>query len=156
MAVSFSNLLTPTNQPFNNRILTDATKVVTVAMCNAAARANTAAVDLKNTTPYPTTETINVYVYTGSSAKSNTDNNVAVVLQHTTANSDGTANGAAWANIPNLGAVTFYGNDTATIPQYWTFKLPPATQRFIRTTMVPPAGATDAMVDANITMELLF
>lgn len=156
MSVSFKNLLTPTNLPVNTRALKDANMTVTVAMCNGAARSNTSHLDLSADPPYPTTETINVYVSTGSSAKSNTGNNVAVVLQHTSANSDGTPNGAAWVNIPNLGPVVFYGNDTATALQYWTFKLPPVTKRFIRTTMVPPAGATDAMTDANITMTLLF
>lgn len=158
MSVSFANLLTPTNQPFNKRILEDASKTVTVAMCNGAARANTSHIDLNVATPYPTTETINVYVYTGSSAKSNTGNNVAVVLQDATANaeSDTTPNGATWTNVTNLGAQTFVGNATATVAQYWTFKLPPSCRRFIRATMVPPAGATDAMTDANITMKLLF
>lgn len=159
MSVSFSNLLTPTNWPVNTRILQDANTTVTVAMCSGAARANTSHIDLGAATPYPTTETINIYVYTGSSAKSNTGNNVAVVLQHTSANAvagDGTPNAVAWANIPNLGAVTFIGNNTATAAQAWTFKLPPITQQFIRATMVPPAGATDAMTDANITLKLLF
>jgi len=156
MSVSFSNQLTPTNYPVNTRILKDATLSETVAMPVAAARANTGDIDLTVATPFPTTETINVYVDIGAAATANDGNDGAVILQHTSANSDATANGAAWANIPTIGPSTVTIAANAVAAQNWTYKLPPGCYQFIRATYVPIASCTDTLSDANLTCTLLF
>ena len=159
MSVSFANQLTPTNWPVNTRILEDATKAVTVAMPVAAAWVNPAHIDLTVATPYPTTETINVYLSAGVSAAGNTGNNCAVAIQHTSVNAvagDGTPNAVAWTDVPNLGALSWIGNLTASAAQAWTIKLPPACNQFIRCQMRPVAAASDTLSDANIAMKLLF
>ncbi len=125
MSVNFSGQV-PTNYPFNSRILVDANYIVTLALPATATTANSNSINLLNATPYPTTETINVGVNTSASASGNSVNGT-IVLQHTSANSDGTANSAAWVNIPTL----------------------------IRTQVTLPAN-TGNLADATLTMELLF
>jgi len=61
--------------------------------------------------------------------------NCNVILQQTTANTDGTPNSTAWANIPTLAAVSATDNAGGGWPQTNAlYKLPPGTitQQFIR------------------------
>jgi hypothetical protein len=159
MSVSFSNQLTPTNAPFNSRILQDASLTVTHALADAAAWANTSHIDLGVAVPFPTTETINVYVSTGATAAGNTGNNGTLILQHTAANlvsADGTPNAVAWANITGVGPLNLILTDSATAAQNWTLKLPPGCLQFIRAQHRPKASGTDTLSGANFTLQLLF
>lgn len=160
MSVSFSNQLTPTNQPYNLRILEDATLSKTAAMPVATAFSNTSHIDLAVATPYPTTETINVLVDIGAVAAGvNTGNNATVVLQHTSANAvagDGTPNAVAWTNIPTLGTSTVVAAANAVAAQNFTYKLPPGCLQFIRAQIRPIASSTDTWNTGNITLKLLF
>ena len=134
MSVNFAGIV-PNAYPFNNRILFDANYITpNVALPASGASANTNALNLLNATPYPTTETINVLAVIGAvSTNTSNSHNCNVFLQQTTANTDGTPNSAAWANIPTLGAVSATDNAGGGWSQVNAlFKLPPGTLQFIR------------------------
>jgi hypothetical protein len=153
MSVNFSGIA-PTLNPFNSRIVVDANLVQNVALPATATTANTNAIDLIQATPYPTTENVNVGVNTTASVNGNsvTGN---VYLQHTSANSDGTPNSAAWVNIPTLGLSTITEGASSTAATTNTYKLPPGCLRFIRAQVSLPAN-TVSLADATLTLELLF
>lgn len=153
--------LTPNNFPTNQRAVLDANYIVSVALPAAGAKANTNALDLGDIVsgvPYVTTETINVGVLTTASANGNS-NTGTITLQHTTANTDGTPNSAAWANIPTLGSVNVASGASSTNATNYTganaYKLPPGTQRFIRAAFNNPTGSV-SLADASMVLELLF
>ncbi len=158
MSVNFAGIV-PNNYPVNTRILIDTNYVVNIALPNAANTVNTNNLNLLNATPFPTTETINVQVLTTQSTGANSKN-INIVLQHTPANSDGTANSAAWANIPQLAAplVVIAGNAT-NFPAYTdnngVVKLPPNTKQFIRAQATGEANGGNAS-DGTLTLQLLF
>jgi hypothetical protein len=154
MSVSFSNLLTPTNLPTNDRLLQDALVSATVALPATAALANTGNINLQVATPYPTTETINVLVSTTASANGNSVNGT-IVLQDAATNSDGTANTTTWANIATLGTVKIVEGASATVATSNTFKLPPGCRQFIRAQAQLVANTAD-LSDSNMTIKLLF
>ena len=153
MSVNFAGQV-PTNYPFNSRILVDANYIVTLALPATATTANSNNINLLNATPYPTTETINVGVNTSASASGNSVNGT-IVLQHTSANSDGTANSAAWVNIPTLGTSSIVEGASVTVATVNTYKLPPGCLQFIRAQVTLPAN-TGNLADATLTLELLF
>ena len=149
--------LVPNNFPTNQRAIIDNNFVVTVAMPAAAALANTNALDLGDMVsgvPYVTTETINVGVLTTASVNGNS-NTATLILQHTSANTDGTPNAAAWANIPTLGTVAVLSGASSTNATNNTYKLPPATKRFIRAQANNPTGSV-SLADSILTLELFF
>ena len=151
--------LTPNNYPTNTRQVFDANTTVTVAMPAAGSKANTNAIDLGDPVsgvPYVTTETINVGVLT--SASNNGNSNVATItLQDTKANTDGTPNAAAWANIAQCGSVNVTSGASSTAATNYTgataFKLPPASRRFIRASTNNPSGSVD-LSDSTLTLRL--
>lgn len=153
MSVNFQGIV-PTNYPFNSRIVVDANLVQNVALPASATTANTNAIDLIQATPYPVTETVNVGVNTTASVNGNsvTGN---IYLQHTAANSDGTADNGNWANIPTLGLVTVTEGASTTAATTNTYKLPPGCKRFIRAQVSLPANTAN-LSDATLTLELLF
>lgn len=157
MSVSFANQLTPNNAPTNTRAVIDANLVQTVALPAASAVANTNAIDLQESVPYPTTETINVQIIVGASTNTANSKNVTAVLQHTTANTDGTANSAAWANSAVLATPLVRATDNAGggfAATSTTFKLPPGEYRFIRAQFATEAnGGTP---NGTGTIQLLF
>ncbi len=149
--------LTPNNFPTNQRNVIDANYVVSVALPAASAKANTNALDLGDIVsgvPYVTTETINIGVLTSASNNGNS-NTATITLQQTTANTDGTPNSAAWANIGLLGQLNVTSGASSTAASSAVFKLPPNTQRFIRASANNPTGSV-SLADANLTLELLF
>lgn len=152
MSVSFSSL-TPNNYPTNSRTVRDANWSVNVALPASATSANTNALDLQVATPYPTTEIINVRVSVGAAAVGN-NVNVTAVLQHTEANTDGTANTANWVNIPTLGTSSITVT-TAIAAQNFDYKLPPGCKEFIRSQFIGPANVGN-LAAATGTLELLF
>ena len=153
MSVNFSGQV-PTNYPFNSRILADANFIRTLALPASATTANTSNLDLQVATPYPTTETINVSVSTTASVNGNSVNGT-IILQHASANSDGTANTATWANIPTLGAVAIVEGASSTAATSYTYKLPPGCLQFIRAQVTLPAN-TASLADGTLTLSLLF
>lgn len=158
MSVSFTNLLTPTNNPFNSRILEDATLYKTVAMANNGV-VNTSHIDLAAATPYPVTETLNVYINTGADTVATANTNGWVYLQHTSANAvagDGTPNASAWTNIPTLGHSLHVIAKNATAAQNFTYKLPPGCLQFIRAQYNNDGPAGSNTSGANISLRLLF
>ena len=149
--------LAPNNFPTNARAVVDANFVVTVALPAAGAKANTNALDLGDGVsgvPYVTTETINVGVLTTASVNGNS-NTATITLQATTANTDGTPNAAAWANIPTLGAVNVASGASSTNATSNTYKLPPGANRFIRASINNPSGSV-SLADSTLTLQLLF
>lgn len=153
--------LTPNNFPTNTRQLLDANTIVTVALPAAGAKANTNAIDLGDPVsgvPYVTTETINVGVLTTASNNGNS-NTATITLQDTKANTDGTPNSAAWANIAQCGSVNVTSGASSTNATAYSgataFKLPPATRRFIRASINNPAGSV-SLADATMTLQLEF
>ena len=153
MSVNFSGQV-PNNYPFNSRIVVDANYVTTLALPASATTANTNNLNLIQATPYPVTETINVGVNTSASANGNSVTGT-IVLQHTSANSDGTANSAAWVNIPTLGSVNITQGASSTAATTSTFKLPPGCLQFIRAQVTLPANTAN-LSDGTLTLELLF
>ena len=145
--------------PVNTRAVVDANFVVTVALASGASNVNTNALDLGDSlsgVPYVTTETINVGLAVSASNNGNSTNAAAAIgyLEHTSANTDGTANNAAWAVIPTLGAVNFASVASVLAANSYTFKLPPGTKRFIRSQVYNNSGAN--LTDSTATLELLF
>jgi hypothetical protein len=147
MSVSFANQLTPTNYPFNSRILEDALMKATGTLPSAAAPSNTGVIDLQQITPYATTETINVSVDYTASANGNASNaNGTIILMDSADNS-------TFTNIATLGTVPIVEAATVAAASY-TFKLPPGCRRYIK---ARSAQATaDNLADSVLTLKLLF
>jgi hypothetical protein len=144
MSVSFTNLVTPTNYPANTRILEDAGLAAEIALPAAAGYANTAGIDLKNITPFPTTETINVYVVWAASANAG---NGYYLLQDCA-----TDTAASYTNISTLAPQLVTVATTANVA---TFKLPPNTKRYIRAQCKTGANSAN-LADAAMSVTLLF
>jgi hypothetical protein len=145
--------------PVNTRAVVDANFVVTIALASTGVNVNTNALDLGDVlsgVPYVTTETINVGLAVSASNNGNSTNAAAAIgyLEHTSSNTDGTPNAAAWAVIPTLGAVNFASVAGVLAANSYTFKLPPGTKRFIRSQVFNNSGAS--LVDSTATLELLF
>ncbi len=145
------------NAPVNTRAIRDINYIANVAMPNAANTVNTNALDLIQAVPYPTTEYVIAQVLTAGGNGGN-NKNVNVVIQDTNANSDGTANSAAWANISLVAAPLLttvdnngggYNNAAANI------LLPPGTRRFIRAQATGEANGGNA-ANGTLTLQLLF
>jgi hypothetical protein len=157
MSVNFAGIV-PNNYPVNTRILIDANYVANVALPNVGNTASTAALNLLNAVPFPVTETINVQVVVGAATGTANSKNINVVMQHTTANADGTANTAAWANIPTLAIPILTTTDNAGAGNPGgsaTFKLPPLAQEFIRAEFIGEANGGVAVLGTG-TLQLLF
>jgi hypothetical protein len=74
MSVSFSNLLTPNNLPYNARSVVDNNFVQVIALnANAAATTNTGAIDLQQAVPYSVTEIVTVQVSADNSNWANSN-----------------------------------------------------------------------------------
>lgn len=157
MAVSFSGL-TPNAFPVNTRAVRDVNYLTAnVALPATATTANTGNLNLLVATPFPTTETINVHAVIGAVASGTANNkNCTAYLQHTEANSDGTANSANWTNIPTLGTFAAQDNNGGGWAQTEAnYKLPPGCKQFIRAQCVTEANGGNAAT-GNIYIELLF
>ena len=151
--------LTPNAFPTNQRVIIDANFVQTIALNSGAGNAVTNAIDLGDQVsgvPYVTTETINVGLLTSFSNNGNSNNTAAIIgyLQHTSANTDGTPNAAAWVLIPTIAAVNVASLNSNTTASSFTYKLPPGTKRFIRALLFNNSSAS--LADSTATLELLF
>jgi hypothetical protein len=147
MSVSFSNLTTPTNNPTNERILQDAALKAVGTLPASNTTANTGVIDLQQATPYPTTETINVYVDYTASANGNASNaNGTIILMHSADNS-------TFTNIATLGTVPVVQAAGVAAANY-TFKLPPGCYRYIKARSA--LSTVDNLSDSVLTLRLLF
>lgn len=145
--------------PTNARGIVDANFVVTIALASGASNVNTNALDLGDGVsgvPYATTETINVQLALSASNNGNATNAATAIgyLEHTSANTDGTPNAAAWAVIPTTGAMNFASVASVLAANSYVAKLPPGTKRFIRAQVYNNSGAN--LTDSTATLELLF
>ena len=121
---------------------------------NAANTINTSAIDLGATTPFPTTGRFVVQLATTLATGANSAN-INVALQHTAANSDGTADNGNWVNIPELSIKTIAGNATKVPAATVNVYCPPAVKRFIRGTATGEANGGNSS-DGTLTVKLLF
>lgn len=145
--------------PTNSRGILDANFIATIALAGSAANVNTNALylgDGVSGVPYATTETINVQLALTASNNGNSTNAASAIgyLEHTTANTDGTPNAAAWAVIPTLGAMNFASVGSKLAANSYVAKLPPGTKAFIRAQVYNNSGAD--LSDSTATLELLF
>lgn len=156
MSVSFSGI-SPNNAPTNARAVLDANYIVNVNLPNAANVANTNALDLRNATPYPTTEEINIQILLAASNGANSKN-INCALQDASANTDGTPNSGTWANVTGLANPLLVSADNAgggRTASNVIFKLQPGGKRFIRAQFTGEANGGNAS-GANGTLQVLF
>jgi len=137
------------------QIQVDALKVSnSAALPNAANTINTSAIDLEAGQPFPTTGKFTVQLATTQSTGANSLN-INVALQHTNANTDGTADNGNWANITGLAIRTIAGNAANYPANTWNVTLPPSTKRYIRGSATGEANGGNAS-DGTLTVKLLF
>ncbi len=158
MSVNFAGIV-PNNAPVNSRNIIDGNYIVSIALPNAANTVNTNALNLLVATPFPTTETINVRLLTTLATGANSKN-INCVIQHTAANTDGTADNGNWTNIVQFAApFTVIAGNATKYPAFTSangvVKLPPNTKQYIRAQATGEANGGDAS-DGTATLELLF
>lgn len=132
----------------------DALKFANIAMPNAANTVNTAAIDLESTKPFPTEGRFAVRLSNTAATGANTKN-INYAIQHTNANTDGTADNGNWTNITELAIVTVIGNAANANASSTNVFLPPSTKRYIRGTGTGEANGGNSS-DGTLTIELLF
>ena len=135
MSVSFANQLTPNNQPTNQRAVIDNNFVQAIGLPPGTTVANTNSINLQQAVPFPVTEIVNVQIIIGASTGTKNNGNINAVLQATTANTDGTANSAAWANssfVANPLVIATDNNNTGFAQVQSNIKLSPNELQFIR------------------------
>lgn len=125
-----------------------------VALPNAANTVNTNAVDLEAAKPFPTTGRFTVNLATTQSTGANSKN-INCSIQHTAANSDGTADNGNWANVPELAVKVVSGNAANFPAANVNVALPPTVKRFIRASATGEANGGNAS-DGTLTVKLLF
>jgi hypothetical protein len=144
----------PYQSQYKPGAIQDAVLQVSIAGPNAANTVNTNAIDLGAASPYPAMGDITVQlastIGTGANSK-----NINYALQHTNANSDGTADNGNWANIPELAIQVVAGNATNTGALAANMILPPSTKRYIRGTATGEANG-GASTDSTYSVKLLF
>jgi hypothetical protein len=147
MSVSFTNQLTPDNQPTNTRAVIDTLFVQSVALAANSTAANTNVIDLG--WAYPVTEIVNVQILIGKSASGTTNSkNVNATLQVSSDNSN-------WANSTIFSA-QIMGTDNSGVMAGGSanIKLYPGCPRYIRAQFTGEAGGGTPV--ANGTLQLLF
>lgn len=152
------------NVPFSTRRVQDATTLVSFRLptANNTTVLNSAAIALYpifgTAGAYPVTEKFLCSVSLPATTSTTNSKNVNVWLQHTSANSDNTANGAAWANVPFLSVPVCQVTDAAgtSAANVSNFMLPPdKILNFIRAQFVGEANGGDYS-GGNGTLTLLF
>jgi hypothetical protein len=140
--------------PINERRFKDGNFIVTCLLPSGAANTQTNGLDLVQAIPYPVTEKFQVEIGTTASASGNSIN-MAIAIQHTNANADGTADGGNWVNVATLSAITLVPNATITNATNTIYSMPTVTRRFIRAKAI---GATNMgnLADATLTLQILF
>lgn len=140
----------------SNRRQKDATLTQNVAGPNAANTVNTNAILVgtgNSAKPFPLEGVIVQLAATvGTGANSL---NINYALQHTNANSDGTADNGNWANIPELAVQIVAGNATNSGLLSANFALPPSTKAYIRGTALGEASGGNSS-DSVFSVTLLF
>jgi hypothetical protein len=117
-------------------------------MPSGNATANTTAVDLGKTLPFPITEAFHVKLSTTVATGAN-NKNITVKLQDSADNS-------SFANIAELGAITVQDANGAGYPVgTLTVQLPPDTRRYLRAQATGEANGGNA-ADGTLTVSFLF
>jgi hypothetical protein len=156
MSVSFSNLLTPNNQPTNQRAIVDNNFVVANVALNVANAnvTNTNSIDLQQAVPYPTTEIVNVQIGIGACANGlgpTNSRNIYGTIQVSADNSTFANSNIFSASLLTSAATN--GKITATTSNV---KLAPGEVRYIRAQF---CGETDGGTPNNALvgyMKILF
>ena len=138
------------------RVQQDALLSANVALPNAANTVNTNAIQVGGNSagPFPTNGRFTVQLATSLATGANSLN-INVALQHTSRNSDGTADNGNWANIPELAVRTIAGNATKYPATTYNIPLPDGCKEFIRGTARGEANGGNSS-DGTITVTLLF
>lgn len=148
--MSFSNGLTST-LPYNSRQLLDENFIVTANLPNAANTVNSSGLDLRQATPYPTTDRVDVQILCTGTGTGANNKNINFRLQDSADNGNWT-NVAVFAN-PILQTVD--NNNTFFNATSITFKLAPTSQRYIRAVALGEANGGNASA-GTFTLQLLF
>lgn len=136
------------SDPVSERRLQDASLTKTVALPSGATTANTNAVDLGKTLPFPITESFHVKLSTSEATGAN-NKNITVKLQDS-------ADDSTYANIAELGALTVTDDNAAGYPVgTLTVQLPPDTRRYLRAQATGEANGGNA-ADGTLTVSFLF
>jgi len=140
----------------STRVQQDALLSANIALPNAANTVNTAALQVGGNSagPFPTNGRFTVKVATTQCTGANSKN-INVSLQHTSRNSDGTADNGNWANIPELAVRTIAGNAANFPAATYNIPVPDACKEFIRASATGEANGGNSS-DGTITVTLLF
>lgn len=137
------------NSPYNTRTLTDVNYVVSKSLQSATA---SAAMDLVQAVPYPTTE--QVIVKFNNSLISSSFNKISssLALQHSDAST------GAFVDIPELAPMTATSVTDYSMPAATRYVLlPPSVKRYIRVNeTATSASAALSNITGSITASLLF
>jgi hypothetical protein len=156
MSVSFANQLTPNNYPTNQRGIIDNNFVQTISL-NAANTtvSNTNTIDLLQSTPYATTEIVNVQVAISACTNGlgpTNSKNVNAVIQVCSDN-------ATWANSTIFATPLLVASSTANglvTAVTANVKLSPNEVRYIRAQFAGEATGGTPNIALTGTIQLLF
>lgn len=136
------------SDPVSERRLQDATLIKTVAMPSGATTANSTAIDLGKTLPFPITESFHAKISTSVATGAN-NKNITVKFQDSADNS-------TFANIAELGSLTVTDANGAGYPVgSLTVQLPPDTRRYVRAQCTGEANGGNA-ANGTLTVSFLF
>ena len=151
-AGGFSGIV-PSNLPTNTRAVKDANYIVETALPSAPGTVNGTALDLGDVVsgiPYATTETINLQVL--SPALTNAMLGSGYTLTYTIQDS---ADNSSFTAISTLASQVLTGAGAGAVATTYTFKLPPATRRYVRLSALA-GSSTDDMSTLKATLQLAF
>lgn len=132
----------------SERRLLDASLNKNVALPNAATTANTTAIDLGQTLPFPITEKFYVNLVTTAATGAN-NKNITIRMQDSADNS-------SFANIAAIGAITLTDNNGGGYSASSTnVALPPTTRRYVRAQATGEANGGNAS-DGTLTVKFMF
>jgi hypothetical protein len=136
------------SDPVTERRFQDTSLATNVALPNAAAVANTPAIDLGKTTPFPIQEKFYVKLATAVATGAN-NKNITVRVQDS-------ADNITFANIAAVGALTVTDANGGGYPAgSLTVALPPVTKRYLRAAATGEANGGNA-ANGALTVTLLF
>lgn len=137
--------------PVNTRAVIDLNYVGTANCPDAAANTNTNALDLIQSTPYPSTEYVLCKVLVAAAATGTNNGNVNITLEDS-------ANNVTFAIIPTFASPLLKvtdNNGAGWSAQSVTVMLPPSVRRYIRAKATGEANSHPA-TGTVVTCELLF
>lgn len=159
------------NNPYNSQQLRDANFIVTLAPPTAGSTNNTNSLDLgpivnfangslnTGVSAFPTTRYVSFNIQISASACTANNKNVNAYLQQTTTNSDGTANAAAWTNVPIFATPALRATDASGNMPLAQVNIPVPIdnlKRFYRVQMQTEANGGNPNTDSTCTFQLNF